>query len=47
MVGDVLEDWEPKIAMTKKKASSQQAGLLLVMTILMRAASYHSYLASL
>ena len=38
--GDVLEEWEPEIAMPRKKASSQLAGLLLVLTILMRAASF-------
>ena len=37
---DVLEEWESEIAMARKKASLQWAGLLLVMTILMRAASF-------
>ena len=37
---NVLEEWEWEIAMARKKASLQWAGLLLVMTILMRAASF-------
>ena len=37
---DVLGEWESEIAMPRKKASSQWAGLLLIRTILMRAASF-------
>ena len=36
--GKVLEEREPKVAMLRKWASSLWAGLLLVLTILMRAA---------
>ena len=37
---DVLEELELEIAMPRKKASSQWVGVLLVLTILMRAASF-------
>ena len=37
---NVLEEWEWEIAMPRKKASSQWAGLLLLLRILMRAASF-------